>query len=136
MRAVCDVNALISAILSPAGTPARLLLAWQTGAFELIVSPGLLGELRRALAYPKLRRLIPTAEADAFVAWLADTATVVPDPGGPPPVRSLDPGDDCLTALAAAHDAMLVSGDRHLLGLADAFPVRTPAGFLPLLDER
>ena len=39
-------------------------------------------------------------------------------------------------ALAAAHDAMLVSGDRHLLGLGDAFPVRTPAGFLPLLDER
>jgi hypothetical protein len=30
---------------------------------------------------------------------------------------------------------MLVSGDRHLLGLADPFPVRAPASFLSMLDE-
>ncbi len=136
MRAVLDVNVLISGILSPTGTPARLLLAWQAGAFELLVSPALLDELRRALAYPKLRRLIPEAEAEAFVAWLAEAATLARDPGGPPPVDSPDPGDAYLLALAAAHEAMLVSGDRHLLGLADGFPVRVPASFLSKLDER
>jgi len=135
VRAVLDVNVLISAILSPTGTPARLLVAWQGGGFELIVSPALLDELRRALAYPKLRRLIPVAEADAFAAWLAEAATLAPDHEGPPPVRSPDAGDDYLIAVAAAHDAVLVSGDRHLLGLADAFPVRAPARFLSLLDE-
>lgn len=135
MRAVLDVNVLISAILSPTGTPARLLLAWQAGAFELVVSPALLDELRRALAYPKLRRLIPMAEAEAFVAWLAEAATLAPDPGDPPPVRSPDPGDDYLITLAAALDAMLVSGDSHLLGMADAFPVHAPARFLSMLDE-
>lgn len=136
MRAVLDVNVLISAILSPTGTPARLLLAWQSGAFELIVSSTLLDELRRALAYPKLRRLVPVTEAEAFVAWLADAATLAPDPGRPPPVRPPDPGDAYLIALAAARDAMLVSGDRHLLGLADALPVRAPTSFLAALDER
>jgi putative PIN family toxin of toxin-antitoxin system len=135
VRAVLDVNVLISAILSPKGTPARLLMAWQTGTFELVVSAALLDELRRALAYPKLRRLIPAAEADAFVAWLAAAATLTPDTDGPPPVSSPDPGDDYLIALAVAHDAVLVSGDAHLLGLADAFPVRAPAGFLSMLDE-
>ena len=35
MRAVLDVNVLISAIQSPRGSPARLLLAWQAGAFLL-----------------------------------------------------------------------------------------------------
>jgi uncharacterized protein len=136
VRAVLDVNVLISAILSPTGTPARLLLAWQTGAFELIVSPALLDELGRALAYPKLRRLIPASEGEAFFAWLADSATLASDPGGPPPVRSPDPGDDYLLVLAAAQDAVLVSGDRHLLGLADAFPVRAPASFQSMLEER
>ena len=136
MRAVLDVNVLISAVLSPTGTPARLLLAWQAGAFELIVSPALLDELQRALAYPKLRRLIPVAEAEALGAWLADAATLAPDPGDPPPVRSADPGDDYLIALAAAHAAILVSGDGHLLALANAFPVHSPASFLSLLGER
>jgi putative PIN family toxin of toxin-antitoxin system len=63
LRAVLDVNVLISALLSRTGTPAGLLLAWQDGRFELIVSPGLLAEFTRALTYPKLRRLIPASDA-------------------------------------------------------------------------
>lgn len=134
MRAVLDVNVLISAILSPTGTPARLLLGWQAGAFELVVSPALLDELRRALAYPKLRRLITEAEATAFVAWISGAATLASDPTGPPPVSPPDPGDAYLISLAATVRAVLVSGDRHLLGLADAFAVRAPATFLAMLE--
>ncbi len=130
MRAVLDANVLISAILSPRGTPARLILAWQAGAFDLVVSPLLLAEVRRALAYPKLERLVPPADADAFVAWLAAAAELAADPAGPPPVRSEDPDDDYLIALAAAERALLVSGDAHLTSLAPRVPVRTPAEFL------
>ena len=129
MRAVLDANVLISAILSPRGTPARLVLAWQAGAFDLVVSPLLLAEIRRALAYPKLERLVPPADADAFVAWLGRAAELTADPAEPPPVRSDDPGDDYLIALAAAERAP-VSGDVHLTSLAPRLPVRTPAEFL------
>ncbi len=130
MRAVLDADVLISAILSPRGAPARLLLAWQAGAFELIISPMLLAEVRRALGYPKLVRLVPAASADAFAAWLRGSAVLVPDPSGPPPVRSDDPGDDDPIALAAAERAVLVSGDIHLTSLAPRIPVRTPAEYL------
>jgi len=130
VRALLDANALISAILSPRGTPARLLLAWQAGAFDLVVSPLLLAEVRRALAYPKLERRVPPADADAFVDWLGRSATVAADPSGPPPVHSDDPGDDYLVALAAAERAVLVSGDVHLTSLASRMPVRTPAEFI------
>lgn len=130
MRAVLDTNVLISAILSPRGSPARLLLAWQRGAFELVVSPLLLAEIRRALAYPKLARLVSPPDADAYVAWLGRSADVDADPAGPPPVRSEDPGDDYLIALAAAERSIIVSGDTHLTSLAPAIPVRTPAEFL------
>lgn len=136
MRAVLDVNVLISATLSQTGSPARLLVAWQTGAFELIVSPALLAELERALGYPKLRRLVFPEDADAFVAWLERSATLVPDAETAPPVTSVDPGDDYLIALAADQRAMLVSGDAHLTTLAETFPVVTPARFLAMLEER
>ena len=136
VRAVLDVNVLISAILSPGGSPARLLLAWETGAFELIVSPKLLAELARALAYSKIRRLVPAADADTFVAWLERSATLARDPNGPLPVRSVDPGDDYLIAVAADQRATLVSGDRHLLVLVGDFPVLTPASFLAMLALR
>jgi putative PIN family toxin of toxin-antitoxin system len=134
VRAVLDANVLISAILSPRGTPARLVLAWQAGAFDLVVSPLLLAEIRRALAYPKLRRLVSPDDADAFVEWLGRSAELVADPGGPPPLRSDDPEDDYLIALAAGERAILVSGDVHLTSLANRMPVRTPTEFLAELD--
>jgi uncharacterized protein len=135
VRAVLDANVVISALLSPGGSPARALREWQQGAFELIVSPLLLAELERALTYPKLRRRIDPEEAEAFVAWLGRTATIAPDPHGPPPMRSPDPGDDYLIALAADQGALLVSGDDHLLGLAGQLPVFSPADFLDLLGQ-
>lgn len=136
MRAVLDANVLISAVLSPRGSPAQLVLMWQDGAFDLVVSPLLLAEVRRALAYPKLERLVAPADADAFVDWLGRSAELAVDPGGPPPVRSDDPDDDYLITLAAAERALLISGDAHLTSLANRVPVRTPAEFLSELNER
>ena len=135
MRAVLDPNVIISALLSPSGNPARVLRAWQQGEFELIVSPSLLEELARALAYPKLRRRITEEDARAVIQWLTEVATVVSDPEAQPPVHSADPGDDYLIALAAARQAILVSGDRDLLNLSDEIPVFSPAAFLDQFAE-
>jgi uncharacterized protein len=129
VRAVLDVNVLISALISPTGRPAQLLAGWQEGRFELVVSPLLLAELGRALAYPKVERLVLPDDAELFVAWLSRSAVLAPDPTNPPPVRSVDPDDDYLIALAAAEHAILVSGDGHLLGVAGDFPIQTPASF-------
>ena len=133
MRAVLDPNVLISSVLSPSGSPARLLRAWLEGSFELVVSQLLLSELARALEYPKLRRRIPPEDASAFVEWLGYSAELVPDPKGPPSVRSPDPDDDYLISLAEAERAALVSGDSHLLGLAEEIPVYSVTGFLEIL---
>ena len=134
MRVVLDVNVLVSAVLAPRGTPARLILEWQSGAFDLIVSPALLAELRRVLRYPKISRLIPAQDAEAFVDLLARSAELAQDPSSEPPLRSADPDDDYLIVLAAAGHALLVSGDRHLTALAGSLPVKTPAEFLAILE--
>lgn len=131
MKAVLDANVLISAVLAPAGAPAKVLRLWLDGAYELVVSPRLLAELDRALAYPKLRARVPPHEAGELLELLGRHAEVVPDPrDSPQAVRSSDPGDDYLIALAAAEGAILVSGDAHLLALADELPVLSPAAFL------
>jgi uncharacterized protein len=131
VRAVLDPNALISALLSQSGAPAQIVARWLAGEFELIVSELLLAELERAFAYPKLRRRITAADAAEFLGILRDGALLAPDPRAAR--RSPDPGDDYLLALAEAEQAVLVSGDQHLLGLADRFPIRTPRDFLQAL---
>lgn len=129
MRAVLDANILVAGLLAADGAPAQLLARWLEGEFELVVSETLLAELERALAYPKLRRRVNAADAAALCALLRRAAHVAPDPPDPAP-RSADPGDDYLLALAESERAVLVSGDRHLLALAERLPVRTARAFL------
>ncbi len=135
MRAVLDPNVIISGLLSPAGNSAHLLEAWERGEFELIVSNALREELERALGYPKLRGHISEEEAQRVLRWLTESATVIDDPADPAPVRSADPDDDYLIALAESRQAILVSGDRHILDLADQIPVLEPALFLKHLAD-
>jgi putative PIN family toxin of toxin-antitoxin system len=135
VRAVLDPNVIISGLLSPAGNAARLLRAWEGGELELIVSAALLEELRRALGYPKLRSRISEEDAERVLQWLSESATVVVDPTIEAPVRSADPGDDYLIALASSRRAILVSGDKHLLDLAEQIPVLEPARFVEQLSE-
>lgn len=134
MRAVLDVNVIISALLSPEGSPARVLRAWIEGRFELVLSPLLLAELKRALAYPKLRKRITAAEAARVIEWLGGAGSVTQDPRDPPRTRSPDPDDDYLIALASGERAVLVSGDNHLLGLSEDLPIVSPARFLAMIE--
>jgi hypothetical protein len=130
VRAVVDVNVLISGILSARGPSAEILRSSRDGAFELITSELLISELTRALACPKLRKRIPAEEAGAFVSWVWSHGVLVEDPDDLPPLRSPDPDDDYVLALAISRRAFLVTGDQHLLGLTDDLPILTPAEFL------
>jgi putative PIN family toxin of toxin-antitoxin system len=134
VRAVLDPNVLIASLLSRSGAPAQIVSRWLAGEFELVVSEALLAELARTLAYPKIRERIPQDEARIFVELLRQTVRLAPDPEAPAP-RSADPGDDYLLALAETERAVLVSGDQHLLALADELPILTPRTFLDALAQ-
>ncbi|HEY8951248.1 MAG TPA: putative toxin-antitoxin system toxin component, PIN family [Candidatus Dormibacteraeota bacterium] len=133
MRAVLDVNVLVSALLSRSGAPGRLIALWLGGAFELVVSEALLAELNRALAYPKLREHVGREDAAAFIELLRSTASMFADTEHAAQI-SRDPGDDYLVALATASASILVSGDSDLLVLAPGLPIEPPAAFLGLLE--
>ena len=134
MRAVVDVNVLISAALSARGPSLEVLRNCRDGAFELVVSELLIAELTRALAYPKVRKRIPAEKAAAFISWVRDQ-TLAEDPPDQAPVRSPDPDDDYLLALAISRRSYLVTGDQHLLGLEADLPILTPAEFLTKLRQ-
>jgi len=135
VRAVVDVNVLISAALSARGPSAGVIRACRDGAFELVVSELLIAELTRALAYPKIRKRIPVHKAASFTSWVRDHGTLADDPAGAPSVRSSDPDDDYLLALAISRRAYVVTADQHLLEVAANLPVFTPAEFLTKLRQ-
>jgi uncharacterized protein len=130
LRVLLDANVLVSALLSRVGAPALLLQAWLDARLELIVCPSLVAEVERTLARPKLAGRLAPEDRERFVRLLSELAEFVPDPEGPSPVRSTDPEDDYLLALAARERVPLVSGDAHLLALREDAPVFSPRAFL------
>ena len=135
MRALLDANVLVSGALSARGAPARLIKACLSGQFELVVSPLLLAELERVLAYPKIRSRIPQDDAAALLTLLREVGLLLEDPDGEPSVAVSDPDDRYLVVLAASARAILVTGDAALLGLAELqIPVYSPAAFEQMLD--
>lgn len=136
MRAVLDPNVLIAVALSPTGTPAKIHLAWLAGEFDLVISPELIKELQRAFGYPHIRKRVPREEADEFIEVLRREASMVEDSTRPPSVRSSDPGDDYLLALAEVEAAAVVSGDSDVLEVNGGLPIYSPREFLEFLESR
>jgi putative PIN family toxin of toxin-antitoxin system len=135
VRAVVDVNVLISGILSAKGASAEILRASRDGQYELVLSELLLAELKRTLAYPKLRKRIAPEKGAAFAGWVRDHGSLAEDPASRSPVGSRDPDDDYLLALAINRRAYLITGDKDLLVLSDDLPILTPAQFAAKLRE-
>ncbi len=129
LRLVLDTNVLLSALLFRSAAMIGLRTAWQTEAIRPLASRETVAELLRVLHYPKFA--LDTADRETLLAdylpW-CETVTIPVPPPGTPDCR--DPLDRPFLELALAAQAdALVTGDRDLLALANAFPVPilTPA---------
>lgn len=75
MRALLDADVLISASIRPSGTPGLIIAALLArDAFELVLSPSVIGKVEAALKLPKIRKYL--ADPDAALLWLADLAAL------------------------------------------------------------
>lgn len=87
----------------------------------MYVSYDLLHELESVLLRLYFRDRLTYLDVLAYVEWIGERADLADPPQDAEVVRvSADPDDDYLFNLALIHNAdCLVSGDRHLLGIAD-----------------
>jgi uncharacterized protein len=79
MRALIDTNRWISALLNPAGAPARTLAALQAERFALVTSEPVLDDVERVLARPRITRRLGVASTTPaeLVAFLPEHGQAV-----------------------------------------------------------
>lgn len=136
LRAVLDANIFVSAALRPQGTPGLVIGRFlSAAAFALVLSPVIVDEVLRALAYPKIRRALGRGDARL---WFEDIVVLADLVAGDVELSGVcaDPDDDkYLAAAIEGHAAFVVTGDRALLGLREHEGVRivAPRAFLDLL---
>lgn len=135
LRAVLDANVFVSAALRPQGTPGLVLGRFLNAAFALVLSPAIVDEVLRALAYPKIRRRFGRGDARL---WFEDIVVLADLVAGDVALSGVcaDPDDDkYLAAAIEGRAAFVVTGDRALLGLREYEGIRViaPRVFLDLL---
>lgn len=131
MRLVLDTNVLVSAVVAAHGTCARIVDLVADGALDLTVDDRILAEYTAVLQRPELR-IMPE---DAAILLELIRSVSHPLSGHPLPVRLPDPSDEAFLEVAAASDAILVTGNlRHYPRDSRArVTVLTPAELLEVL---
>ena len=109
LRAVLDANVYVSAVVRPEGPPGRIIDRFLRGAaFEIVLSPAVVEEVLRALAYPIVRRFIRGAvEPELWFEDIVVLADLVASEGTPPSVCE-DPDDDKYIAAALEGRAAVI----------------------------
>jgi putative PIN family toxin of toxin-antitoxin system len=106
--------------------------------FELVITPQIIAEVKRALCYPRVRkRIAPSLRSEAWIMDLAALADVVSDSRLAVQV-SRDSEDDLYIAAALEGRAQyVVTGDKDLLSVREYKGVLfiTPRMFLDMLER-
>lgn len=131
MRAVLDTNVVVSAALTTHGACGRILDVLSAGAFGLCADDRILAEYDSVLHRPEL----DIAPADAAVVMDLVRHMAVPVAAPPLSARLPDPDDLPFLEVAAAADAVLVTGNtRHFPKKACGdVRVLSPREFLEIL---
>lgn len=138
IRAVIDVNVVISAVIKPDGTVGPVLDRLENGAYSLLYSTAVFEELRGVLDRPKFRQKYELSDDDiraVLETILQYGECVTPD-------RSItacrDVQDNKFLEIAVAGKAdVIVSGDHDLLVLSpfEGIPIIGAATFLHMLTS-
>jgi uncharacterized protein len=139
IRAVIDLNVLISALIVARGIPFSIWSAWQAQRFTMLTSEGMLDELADKLRLSRIARTYGVSEETAAltIALLRSQATLVPVPLKERMSVTGDPEDDLVLATGRlAHADYLVTGDKRLLALGHyaGMAIVSPRAFSDLLS--
>lgn len=114
MRLVFDTNLYVSAFFVLGSRSDAALRLASRGAFELVVSPAILSELRDKLGEPRFG--FAEARLDEVERIVMNAATLI-EPEERLEVVEDEPDNRILECAVASGAAAIVTGDRHLLTL-------------------
>ncbi|MCX7148741.1 MAG: putative toxin-antitoxin system toxin component, PIN family [Rhodocyclales bacterium] len=139
MRLVLDTNVVLSGLLWRSH-PRRLLDLAKEEAVSLYTSSALLDELADVLSRGKWTAMLATRQTHAtYLMQRYGVLAKVVRPKRVGRVVPNDPDDDAVIACAlAARADLIVSGDKHLLGLGGQYQgisIVTPAQAVQLVDR-
>ena len=134
MKIVVDANIFASGVIKPNSKPGKILSLIKQNQVELVISPGIIKEIKRILLYPKIQKYhgkSPQTIDEYFedilmFAWLAEGKEIVN-------IIKDDPTDNKYLSCAFEGEAnYIVSGDHHLLDLETyrGIAITTASAFL------
>ncbi len=138
MKVVLDTNILASGAISAHGTLSRIVDAWRSGKFRVIVSLPIVEELERTLQKPYFRRYLTDTQTSRFLQLLQRRAAVSPITVVVHGIAT-HPEDDVILATAVLAKAdYLVTGDSKLqqVGTYQGVAILSPRRFLESLTEK
>ncbi len=140
IRAVVDLNVIISALIAPRGTPYEVWSAWRFGRFTLLISEGMILELAGKLAEPKIAERYGISSEDIILttALLRSQGSLIAVSESQVSTVTGDPEDDLVLATASVGSAdYLVTGDKKLLerGEHEGVAIISAREFVSLLTE-
>lgn len=137
MKVVLDTNIIISAVILPHGTPAKIIKAWQERKFQLLISKEIFKEIACVLARPRLKKYNITLLRRKEILKVLYKYSVMTD--GKLKVKvSEDPNDDMFIVCAMEGNAdYIVSGDADLLKIKshDNIDIITADAFMKILER-
>jgi uncharacterized protein len=115
LKVVMDTNVFVSGVFF-SGPPYQILKAWQSGKFELVLSPEILDEYQRVGEILAEER--PRIDLNPILNFVIEHAKVYRPTKLREPVCE-DPDDDKFLACAlASGSGVIISGDKHLLNVS------------------
>lgn len=139
IKAVVDTNVLVSGIISPKSSPAKIINCWREREFVLVTSPKILQETKRVLNYPKIaKKYYLNKEKINELMQGFSLFSEVCKPTKKISVIQQDPEDDkFLEAAITAGADFIVSGDIHLLNLQkyQGIEILTAKEFIKALEN-
>ena len=139
IQAVVDANVIISSVIAPLGPSRRVFNMWREGAFLVVTAPGIIEEVSRRLAHPRIANRYSISDDDRIAVLRLLTAEAIIRPGTREVSVTRDPTDDKVIAAALEAGAeYIVSGDKDLLTLGEheGVTILSPARFLASIGEQ
>jgi hypothetical protein len=119
IRVVIDANQFVSALLKPESNPAKVIKLVQEGKIQLVMSSGIIDEIRAVLLYPKImkRHRRSPEQINVFLKKLLKVAVITHSEPKLDVIKEDHSDNKYLECAVEGKADYIISGDKHLTDL-------------------